>query len=94
MEFYLDKCVSMHVGTNSNKFNYNISSVKLKAVEKDLGIMIDKGFKFTEHNGAAVKKANQMLGIIKHKIKNKTKDIIVRLYKALVRQHLEYCIQL
>ena len=35
-----------------------------------------------------------MLGIIKRKVKNKTKDIIVRFDKALVRPHLEYCIKL
>ena len=52
------------------------------------------GFTFTEHSAAVVKKANQMLGIIKRKVKNKTKDIIVKLYKALVRPHLKYCIQL
>ena len=86
----------MHVGTNNKNFNYNIGGIKIKAVEKekDLGVIIDKGFTFTEHIAAVVKKANQMLGIIKRKVKNKTKDIIVRLYKALVRPHLEYCIQL
>ena len=96
MEFNLDKCVCMHVGTNNKNFNYNIGGVKIKAVEKekDLGVIIDKGFTFTEHIAAVVKKTNQMLGIIKRKVKNKTKDIIVRLYKALVRPHLEYCVQL
>ena len=43
--------------------------VKIKAVEKkkDLGVIIDKGFTFTEHIATFVKKANQMLGIIKRK---------------------------
>ena len=91
MEFNLDKCVCMHVGTNNKNFNYTIGGIKIKAVEKekDLGVIIDKGFTFTEHIAAVVKKANQMLGIIKRKVKNKTKDIIVRLYKALVRPHFD-----
>ena len=44
------------------------------------------------------RKANQMpgqlvLGIIKRKIEYKSKDVIVKLYKTLIRPHLEYCIQ-
>ena len=51
MEFNLDKCVCMHVGTNNKNFNYNIGGVKIKAVEKekDLGVITNKGFTFTEH---------------------------------------------
>ena len=58
MGFNLDKCVCMHVGTNNENFNYNIGGVKIKAVEKekDLGVVIDKGFTFTEHSAAVVKK--------------------------------------
>jgi hypothetical protein len=43
--------------------------VPLKTVdkEKNLGVLIDKNFKFTEHCAPAVKKANQMLG---HQKKN------------------------
>jgi len=41
----------------------------------------------------AVKKANTMLGIIKRNISYKSKDVIIRLYNALVRPKLEFCVQ-
>ena len=41
----------------------------------------------------AVKKANAVLGMIKRNIHFKSKDVIVKLYKSLVRPRLEYCIQ-
>ena len=41
----------------------------------------------------AAKKANAVLGMIKRNIAFKSKDVIVKLYKALVRPKLEYCIQ-
>lgn len=96
MEFNLDKCVCMHMGSKNINFQYNIGGTSLKTVdkEKDLGVLIDKNFKFTEHCALAVKKANQMLGIIKRKIQHKSKDVIVKLYKTLIRPHLEYCVQL
>lgn len=36
-------------------------------------------------------KANRMLGLIKRTIQFKDPCILVRLYKSLVRPHLEYC---
>ena len=39
------------------------------------------------------KKGNRILGLIRRNIVHKSKDIISRLYKSLVRPHLEYCIQ-
>ena len=38
-------------------------------------------------------KGNQILGLIKRTIMYKEKQLIVPLYKAIVRPHLEYCIQ-
>jgi len=49
--------------------------------------------KKTEQCNLAANKANQILGMIKRNIKNKSKNIIISLYKALVRPRLEYCIQ-
>ena len=38
-------------------------------------------------------KGNQILGLIRRTIMYKEKQLIVPLYKAIVRPHLEYCIQ-
>ena len=75
MEFNLDKCVCMQMGSKTINFQYNIGGTILKTVdkEKDLGVVIDKNFKFTEQCALAVKKANQMLGIIKRKLSIKVK---------------------
>ena len=39
------------------------------------------------------KKANQVLGLIYRTFSNKNKNIIIKLYKSLVRTHLDYCCQ-
>ena len=54
---------------------------------------MDSSGKSTEQCIMAVKKANAVLGMIKRNINFKSKDVIVKLYKALVRPKLEYCIQ-
>ncbi len=42
----------------------------------------------------AASKGNQVLGMIHRNITYKEKSLIVPLYKAIVRPHLEYCIGL
>jgi len=39
----------------------------------------------------AVNKANRVLGVINRSVVYKRKDVLVKLYKSLVRPHLEYC---
>src|SRR6218665_2688606 len=41
----------------------------------------------------AAKRANIILGMIKRTIVSREQDVILRLYKSLVRLHLEYCVQ-
>ena len=45
------------------------------------------------HSRIAASKGNQVLGMIRTNITYKEKSLIVPLYKAIVRPHLEYCIQ-
>ena len=61
--------------------------------ERDLGVLVDSSVKVSPQCAAAVKKANSMLGMIKKGIENKTANIIMPLYKTIVRPYLEYCVQ-
>ena len=95
MKFNVDKCAVMHVGYNNKCNQYKLGDAELKSIvkEKDLGVIVDDTLKFSEQCNTAVKSANRTLGFIKRTFKSRNKDIIVKLYKALVRPKLEYCVQ-
>ena len=58
--------------------------------EKDLGVMFDRQLLFDSHIENAINKANRTLGVIKRTFSYLDKDIFLKLYKTLVRPHLEY----
>ena len=61
--------------------------------EKDLGLTFSADMKVSEQCGIAASKGNQILGLIRRTITYKDKQLIVLLYKAIARPHLEYCLQ-
>jgi len=95
MLFNVDKCVVMHLGNRNKKFNYSMGDTEIKTVtnQKDLGVLVSNSIKYSEQCSEAAKAGNKILGLIRRNIQFKSKDIIVRLYKALVRPKLEYCVQ-
>ena len=58
-----------------------------------LGVTFSADMKLSEQCGIAASKGNQILELIRRTIVYKEKQLIVPLYKAIVRPHLEYCIQ-
>jgi hypothetical protein len=95
MKFNTVKCKVMHFGANNMEEQYFMEGTQLDKVteEKDLGVIVSSSFKVSNQCIKAAKKANQILGLIKRTITCRKKEIILRLYKSLVRPHLEYCIQ-
>ena len=58
--------------------------------EKDLGITFQDNLQFTKHLAYKVKKANSMLGLIHRSFQYIDNEMLIHLYKALVRPYKEY----
>jgi hypothetical protein len=95
MLFNVDKCKVMHIGYNNPRAVLKLNNKELLAVteEKDLGVIVDNGLKFSHQCADAVSKANRVLGMIKRSFSYRSKDVILQLYKSLVRPKLDYCVQ-
>ena len=84
----------MHIGYNNGDVCYDMGGKTLKVVaEKDLGLLVGKDLKFPGHCHAIASKGTQILGMINRAFDCKQSCILVPLYKALVRPHLDYCSQ-
>ena len=57
--------------------------------EKDLGVIVDETMKSSKRCQAVAKKANRMLGMIRRNVSSRRKEVILPLYRTLVRPHLE-----
>ena len=79
----------------SFEMNYEMGGTILSKTvkEKDLGVTMNANMKVSEQCRIAASKGNQILGMIRRNITYKEKSLIIPLYKAIVRPHLEYCIQ-
>ncbi|CAM5123271.1 unnamed protein product, partial [Eretmochelys imbricata] len=94
MKFNSEKCKVMHLGINNKNFSCKLGMYQLEVTEeKDLGVLVDHRMTMSRQCDMAVKKANEVLGCIRRGISGRYKEVLVPLYKALVRPHLEYCEQ-
>ena len=93
MLFNIDKCKVMHLGRHNALQKYTLNNQALATVshEKDLGVVISEDLKASQQCSQAYSKASKMLGLLNRTIIYKSQEILLRLYKSLVRPHLEYC---
>ena len=61
--------------------------------ERDLGVHVDQDLNFEHHLAVKVKKANQIIGVIRRSFLHLEEDTFIMLYKSMVRPHLEYANQ-
>ena len=93
LEFHPDKCVKMSINNKElENRTYNMDDVILRNVkqEKDIGVIVDDQLKFEDHMYEKIKKANNMMGLIRRSFIHLDEEMFLKLYKALVRPHLEY----
>ena len=96
IEFNKLKCKVLHAGKHNPNFEYHIGSgtdkttLEVTTNEKDLGVHIDPLLTFENHINETIKKATNMSNLIMRAITYKSADIMIPLFKALVRPTLEY----
>lgn len=61
--------------------------------ERDVVVLVDSGMTMRQHCAVVAKKSSGILGCIRRAVVSRLRDVLLPLYSALVRPHLDYGIQ-
>ncbi|KAJ7406580.1 hypothetical protein WISP_132685 [Willisornis vidua] len=87
------KCMVLYLGKKNFRHQLHAGGLtcwKSSSVENDLGVLVDNKLSLSQQCAFAV---NKILGYIRKSITSSLREVILSLYSAPVRLHLEYCVQ-
>ncbi|PKU47818.1 hypothetical protein llap_1857 [Limosa lapponica baueri] len=96
MKLNKTKCEVLHLGQGNPKHKYRLGGewTESSPEEKGLGLLVDGKLNMSQQCGLATQKANRILGCTKRRETSRSRKAILPLHSALMRPHLEHCIQL
>ena len=91
MLFNEAKCKCLHIGHTNQNNVYTIGDHNIEETieERDLGVFITKTLSPSNHIAKIVRRANQIVDMIRRTHEDRSKSNLTPLYKSTVRPHLE-----
>ncbi|KAF4790915.1 hypothetical protein TURU_135805 [Turdus rufiventris] len=95
LKFNKGKVRLLYLGRNNPGYQCRLEVDLLESgsVEKDLRVLVDNALSMSQQCVLVAKMGNGILGCIRKSIASKSREVIPPFCSALVRSHLECCVQ-